>query len=215
MLGNVCDDEQHNHYHRRRRALAGIQGQSTAILGRAPRGSRQVSQPEYRPPHAMRSTRSVLIPHRRLIATYYLLDITSNTYIPNTWEARRLWQGRMVYTAIRDSLNIEKHLMFICQSWRRASEYFYLFSAFFPSRRSFSLLPLRYRTVSPIGAHVLRYCIYYCAARFLSCSLHLVVHRTALDAANLRRWRGRYRVASDLLQYDTALLFCTALGTYS
>ena len=130
VLGNVCDDEQPNHSQRRRRTLAGLQGQSTAILGRAPRGSRQVSLPEYLPPHAMRSMKSVLIQHRRLIATYYLLDITANTYIPNTWEARRLWQGRMVYTAIRDSLNIEKHLMFICQSWRRASECFLLFFSF-------------------------------------------------------------------------------------
>ena len=67
---------------------------------------------------------------------------------------------------------------------------FFIFSTFFPSRRSFRLLLLRYRTVSPIGAHVLReagYCIYYCAARFLLCSLHLIVHGTALDIANLRR----------------------------
>jgi len=127
VLGNVCDDEQSNHYQRCHRDLTGLQGQSTTILGRATRGSRQVSQPEHLPPHAMRSTRSVLIPNRRLIATYYLLDITANTYIPNTWEGRRLWQGRMVYTAIRDSLNIEKHLMFICQSWRRASKCFVTF----------------------------------------------------------------------------------------
>lgn len=43
VLGNVCLDEQSNHHQRRRRGLASLQGQSTAILGRAPRGSRQVS----------------------------------------------------------------------------------------------------------------------------------------------------------------------------
>ncbi|CAA7260355.1 unnamed protein product [Cyclocybe aegerita] len=56
----------------------------------------------------------------RLIATHYLYDLAVNTYCPQTWETRRLWPSRMVYTCIRDSLELEKHIMSICPEWHRA-----------------------------------------------------------------------------------------------
>ena len=160
-------------------------------------------------PYAMRSTRSVLIPHRRLIATYYLLDITASTYIPNTWEARRLWQSRMVYTAIRDSLNIEKHLMFICLSWRRASECLFFLSPFVSF--SFSSLSHRYAYGRASAAYAgVLYFLLCCALPFMFSSSYW-----SWNGARRREFKGIKKPMSycgRLGKYDTALLFNTAPG---
>ena len=69
------------------------------------------------------SSRCLPVAFARLIATYYLLDITVSNHCPSTWENRRSWSSRMVYTTIRDAFDIEKHLMGVCPEWHRASEY--------------------------------------------------------------------------------------------
>ncbi|TFY58343.1 hypothetical protein EVG20_g8185 [Dentipellis fragilis] len=57
----------------------------------------------------------------RLIATHYLLDVSRASYCPITWETRELWPSRMVYTALRDALEVQK-LMQLCPSWHIALE---------------------------------------------------------------------------------------------
>jgi hypothetical protein len=71
----------------------------------------------------------------RLIATHYLLDVSISNHCPSTWENRRLWPNKMVYTIIRDAFDVEKHLMGVCPEWHKASEYYPALS--FLSRRSF------------------------------------------------------------------------------
>ena len=69
------------------------------------------------------SARCLPIAFARLIATHHLLDITVSNHCPTTWENRRLWSSKMVYTTIRDAFDIEKHLMGVCPEWHKASEY--------------------------------------------------------------------------------------------
>lgn len=57
-----------------------------------------------------------------LIATHYLLDVTSYAYCPHTWDARDSWPSRMVFTLIRDAVQLER-LMQICPPWSAAREY--------------------------------------------------------------------------------------------
>ena len=71
----------------------------------------------------------------RLIATHYLLDVSISNHCPSTWENRRLWPNKMVYTIVRDAFDVEKHLMGVCPEWHKASEYYPAFSLF--SGRSF------------------------------------------------------------------------------
>lgn len=66
----------------------------------------------------------------RLIATHYLLDISVTNHCPQTWDNKRLWPSRMVYTIIRDALDIERHLMNVCPEWHRASECAFILSQF-------------------------------------------------------------------------------------
>ena len=51
-----------------------------------------------------------------LIATHYLLDVTTYAYCPHSWDARDVWPSRMVFTLIRDAMQLEK-LMQICPPW--------------------------------------------------------------------------------------------------
>jgi hypothetical protein len=57
----------------------------------------------------------------RLIATYYILDVSNSTYCPSTWDLREHWQHRVVYTTFRDAFALEK-LMTMCPSWGSARE---------------------------------------------------------------------------------------------
>ncbi|KAF8161555.1 hypothetical protein B0H34DRAFT_796324 [Crassisporium funariophilum] len=59
----------------------------------------------------------------RLITTHYLWELSATSYCPQTWDTRKqLWQQRMVYTCIRDSMDLEKHIMAVCPEWHRAIE---------------------------------------------------------------------------------------------
>ena len=53
----------------------------------------------------------------RLITTYYLLDISANGFVPQTWEPRELWPQRYAYTTFRDALEFER-LRFLFPCWR-------------------------------------------------------------------------------------------------
>ncbi|KAJ2922799.1 hypothetical protein H1R20_g14273, partial [Candolleomyces eurysporus] len=58
----------------------------------------------------------------RLIATFYLHNLSYTSYCPQTWEAHEFWQQRMVYAAVRDGIELERGLMSVCESWHRALE---------------------------------------------------------------------------------------------
>ncbi|KDR69868.1 hypothetical protein GALMADRAFT_214931 [Galerina marginata CBS 339.88] len=58
----------------------------------------------------------------RLITTHYLWDLSARSYCPQTWENRKQWYSRMVYSCIRDALDLEKYIMAICPEWRKAVE---------------------------------------------------------------------------------------------
>ena len=55
----------------------------------------------------------------RLVTTHYILDVCSANYVPRSWDARDMWHPRLVYTIIRDAIDIEK-LMCICPAWGTA-----------------------------------------------------------------------------------------------
>ncbi|KAJ3993032.1 hypothetical protein F5050DRAFT_1784774 [Lentinula boryana] len=57
----------------------------------------------------------------RLIATYFIWDISVTNYCPEQWQARHFWQNRMVYTALRDAQEVER-FMRICPQWGAAME---------------------------------------------------------------------------------------------
>jgi hypothetical protein len=82
-----------------------------------------------------------------LIATYYLLDVTTFSYCPHTWDARDAWPSRMVFTLIRDAVQLER-LMQICPPWSTARTSF--FSSLvrpylpFPSGVATALVDLRF-----------------------------------------------------------------------
>ncbi|KAI0365897.1 hypothetical protein BV20DRAFT_699733 [Pilatotrama ljubarskyi] len=53
----------------------------------------------------------------RLITTYYLLDVSSTGYSPQTWEVPQLWGQRFVYSTIRDAREIER-VMNLFPAWK-------------------------------------------------------------------------------------------------
>ncbi|KAL0955531.1 hypothetical protein HGRIS_001769 [Hohenbuehelia grisea] len=57
----------------------------------------------------------------RLIATYFLWDLSATNYCPQQWEAKELWHSRMVYVAIRDAQELER-IMQVCPQWCHALE---------------------------------------------------------------------------------------------
>ena len=57
-----------------------------------------------------------------LIATHYLLDVSTFAYCPHTWDARDAWPSRTVFTLIRDAVQFER-LMQICPPWFTARTY--------------------------------------------------------------------------------------------
>ena len=57
----------------------------------------------------------------RVIATYYILDVSNSAYCPSTWDLRERWPHRIVYTIFRDAFALEK-LMTMCPSWGSARE---------------------------------------------------------------------------------------------
>lgn len=121
VLDTHNSDNEH-HAVRRRRAPCSSTVQRQGhwqIVAAAPRGNRQVS---IDPPSATRDDHRAYHRNRRLIATHYLLEVAYTSYCPQTWEARRLWPNRTVYTCIRDANDLEKHLMSICPEWHRASK---------------------------------------------------------------------------------------------
>lgn len=58
----------------------------------------------------------------RHIATFYLWDLSVSSYCPQVFEARENWHHRMVYTALRDAIELERHVMSICPQWQIALE---------------------------------------------------------------------------------------------
>ncbi|KAI0002249.1 hypothetical protein BJV74DRAFT_43051 [Russula compacta] len=58
----------------------------------------------------------------RLIATYYILDVSNSNYCPATWDLREHWPHRIIYAAFRDAFALEK-LMTMCPSWGSALEW--------------------------------------------------------------------------------------------
>ena len=87
------------------------------VLATAARRTRQVSSISLR--HTRGSYYNCI---SRLITNHYLWDLAATSYCPSTWDARKLWHPRMVYTCIRDSIELEKSIMSVCPEWRRASE---------------------------------------------------------------------------------------------
>ncbi|KZP07642.1 hypothetical protein FIBSPDRAFT_762627, partial [Athelia psychrophila] len=57
----------------------------------------------------------------RLVTKHYILDVCSLAYVPRTWEAREMWHPRLVFTVLRDAIEIER-LMCITPSWGVALE---------------------------------------------------------------------------------------------
>ncbi|KAH9032584.1 hypothetical protein EDB85DRAFT_1203388 [Lactarius pseudohatsudake] len=58
----------------------------------------------------------------RLIATHYILDVSTSSHCPATWELSDSWPHRIVYTVFRDAFALEK-LMTVCPSWGSALEW--------------------------------------------------------------------------------------------
>ncbi|KAH9051024.1 hypothetical protein EDB83DRAFT_2399743 [Lactarius deliciosus] len=58
----------------------------------------------------------------RLIATHYILDVSTSSHCPATWEHSDNWPHRIVYTVFRDAFALEK-LMTVCPSWGSALEW--------------------------------------------------------------------------------------------
>ncbi|KAK0447042.1 uncharacterized protein EV420DRAFT_1276306 [Desarmillaria tabescens] len=58
----------------------------------------------------------------RQIATFYILDMSSNRTYPTMWDFRELWHARMAYTAIRDGMELER-IMAVCPQWLKSREY--------------------------------------------------------------------------------------------
>lgn len=61
----------------------------------------------------------------RLVATHYLALLSPQLYLPGIWEFKDFWHSRIIYTALRDAMEVEK-LMGICMSWSSAREYAFL-----------------------------------------------------------------------------------------
>ncbi|KAG6335500.1 hypothetical protein ID866_3589 [Astraeus odoratus] len=57
----------------------------------------------------------------RTIATYHLLNVQLSNYCPLTWDAKELWHSRLVYTTLRDALDLER-LMHVTPAWAAALE---------------------------------------------------------------------------------------------
>ena len=55
----------------------------------------------------------------RLVATYFLLDLSVSGYVPRSWDDARLWPNRMVYLVLRDTMQLER-LMKVCPTWGTA-----------------------------------------------------------------------------------------------
>ncbi|KAH9067691.1 hypothetical protein EDB87DRAFT_20929 [Lactarius vividus] len=58
----------------------------------------------------------------RLIATHYILDVSTSSHCPATWDLSENWPQRIVYTVFRDAFALEK-LMTVCPSWGSALEW--------------------------------------------------------------------------------------------
>ncbi|TFK45142.1 hypothetical protein BDQ12DRAFT_674210 [Crucibulum laeve] len=58
----------------------------------------------------------------RHIATFYLWDLAATSHTPQTWDAHHHWHQRMIYTSLRDAIQLEKNLMTICPQWSLALE---------------------------------------------------------------------------------------------
>ncbi|KAF6743358.1 hypothetical protein DFP72DRAFT_827991, partial [Ephemerocybe angulata] len=56
----------------------------------------------------------------KLIGSFYLRDIVSTAYCPETWESYDSLHQRMIYATLRDGLSLERNVMTVCGSWHRA-----------------------------------------------------------------------------------------------
>lgn len=86
----------------------------------------------------------------RLVATHYLAILSPQLYLPSVWEFKEFWHSRIIYTALRDAIEVEK-LMTICMPWSTAREYAFsvVFSLF---TRTCLLLLDAYRRASRLTA---------------------------------------------------------------
>lgn len=75
----------------------------------------------YKGKHTNRSWQHLPPELVRSIATHYLLDHQSSNYTPLTWDAKELWHLRIVYTTLRDALDLER-LMQVTPAWAAALE---------------------------------------------------------------------------------------------
>ena len=57
----------------------------------------------------------------RLVGTHLLAIVTSQLYLPGIWEYKDFWHSRIVYTALRDAMEVER-LMSVCVPWQSARE---------------------------------------------------------------------------------------------
>ncbi|KAI0644862.1 hypothetical protein C8Q79DRAFT_1011007 [Trametes meyenii] len=53
----------------------------------------------------------------KLITTYYLLDVTSTGYCPQTWEVPQMWPQRYAFTTLRDARELER-IMDLFPGWK-------------------------------------------------------------------------------------------------
>ncbi|KAI0692159.1 hypothetical protein BC835DRAFT_85049 [Cytidiella melzeri] len=58
----------------------------------------------------------------RLISSHYLALVSPKTTYPSQWDVKELWASRLIYTALRNTIEMEK-LMSICAPWHIALEY--------------------------------------------------------------------------------------------
>ncbi|KAI0333238.1 hypothetical protein GY45DRAFT_1359742 [Cubamyces sp. BRFM 1775] len=53
----------------------------------------------------------------RLIATYYLLDVSANGYAPQTWDTPQMWPQRFAFSTLRDAREMER-IMSLFPTWK-------------------------------------------------------------------------------------------------
>ncbi|KAI6145389.1 hypothetical protein BKA82DRAFT_21257 [Pisolithus tinctorius] len=81
----------------------------------------------YKGKHTNRSWQHLPPELVRSIATHLLIDLQSSHYTPLTWDAKELWHPRIVYTTLRDALDLER-IMQVTPAWAAALETHFFWS---------------------------------------------------------------------------------------
>jgi hypothetical protein len=63
----------------------------------------------------------------RYVATFYLSNLAKSSHVPQIWDQPNQWHSRMVFTSLRDAIELER-LMRVCPQWQRASTSAYALS---------------------------------------------------------------------------------------